>query len=82
MPAAKIIITTLDLNTLKHGLVYTMKVYSLSDFLTKSQNYFYLMAYKKKAKIRDEIFLSKRKDVYRIYFSSDKDFAHVVPQHT
>jgi len=25
-----------------------MKVYSLSDFLTKSQNYFYLMAYNEK----------------------------------
>ena len=56
-----------------------MKVYSLSDFLTKSQNYFYLMAFNEKKAIRDEIYVRGRR--YIEYISSDRDFAHVVLQH-
>ena len=57
-------------------LVYTMKVYSLSDFLTKSQNYFFKMASDEKNTIRGEIYVMGRR--YLEYTSVQIEILHTL----
>ena len=54
-----------------------MKVYNLSDFLIKSQNYFYLSAKIIKDRLRDEIYFCKRKG-YLGYTSVKIEISHTL----
>ena len=55
-----------------------MKVYSLSDFLTKSQNYFYLMAYNEKKPQLEMKFIYVRGRRYIEYTSVQIEISHTL----